>query len=82
MSSTLVGCILGALGAGAYKDRFGRKTALWLAALLFIISAIGTFLSDETTGFMVYRLMGGLGIGFDSTVSSRHISEISPPDWR
>jgi sugar porter (SP) family MFS transporter len=82
MSSALVGCILGAMGAGAFTDRYGRKKALLLAASLFIVSAIGTGFSDQLNEFVIYRLIGGLGIGFASTVSPLYISEISPPEWR
>ncbi len=82
MSSALIGCILGALGAGTFTDRYGRKKALLLSAILFIISAVGTGFSDQLIVFITFRLLGGLGIGFASTVSPLYISEVSPADWR
>jgi MFS transporter, SP family, arabinose:H+ symporter len=82
MSSALIGCIVGAIGAGTITDRYGRKIALLLSAFLFIFSAIGTGLADQLYGFIIYRFVGGLGIGIASTVSPLYISEVSPPDWR
>lgn len=82
MSSALIGCILGAMGAGTFTDRFGRKKALVLAAFLFLLSAFGTGFSNQLSTFIIFRLIGGLGIGFASTVSPMYISEVSPPAWR
>lgn len=82
MSSALVGCIFGAVGAGALTDRFGRKMALLLAACLFIVSAMGTGCAGQLNEFVIFRLIGGLGIGVASTVSPLYISEVSPPAWR
>jgi len=82
MSSALIGCIGGAMGAGTFTDRYGRKIALILSALLFLFSAIGTGFSNRLDTFIIFRLLGGLGIGFASTVSPMYISEVSPPAWR
>jgi SP family sugar porter-like MFS transporter len=82
MSSALIGCILGAMGAGPFTDRFGRKKALVLAAFLFLLSAAGTGFSNQLSTFIIFRLIGGLGIGFASTISPMYISEVSPPAWR
>jgi len=82
MSSALIGCIFGAMGAGTFTDRYGRKKALLLSAFLFIISAVGTGFSNQLFTFIVFRLLGGLGIGFASTVSPLYISEVSPAAWR
>lgn len=82
MSSALIGCIGGAMAAGVLSDKFGRKNALIVAALLFVISATGTAFADNITSFVLYRILGGIGIGLASTVSPMYISEISPADRR
>jgi SP family xylose:H+ symportor-like MFS transporter len=82
MSSALVGCIVGAMVAGVLSDKFGRKCALKISALLFVISAAGTAFSDNITLFVFFRILGGIGIGLASTVSPMYISEISPAKQR
>jgi len=82
MSSALLGCVTGALGSGMISDRFGRKIALFAAALLFTTSAIGTGLSDSVSLFVFFRIWGGIGIGIASSVSPVFISEMSPADLR
>lgn len=82
MSSALVGCIFGAVISGFVADRFGRKMPLILSAALFTISAFGTGYVDNFTLFIVYRLIGGLGIGLASTLSPMYIAEISPAKYR
>ncbi len=73
----LLGCILGVLIAGFLSDGFGRKPVLLLSSVLFSISAIGCALSASYTELVIYRLVGGLGIGVASIVSPLYISEIS-----
>ncbi|MCC4211241.1 sugar porter family MFS transporter [Leeuwenhoekiella parthenopeia] len=82
MSSALVGCILGAVLSGVVADRYGRKNPLILAALLFTVSAFGTGYVDSFTPFIIYRLIGGLGIGLASTLSPMYIAEIAPAKYR
>ncbi|MDO6605001.1 MFS transporter, sugar porter (SP) family [Arenibacter palladensis] len=82
MSSALVGCIFGAVISGFVADRFGRKMPLILSAALFTISAFGTGYVDNFTLFIVYRLIGGLGIGLASTLSPMYIAEIAPAKYR
>ncbi|MBW8326370.1 MAG: sugar porter family MFS transporter [Prolixibacteraceae bacterium] len=82
MSSALVGCLFGAIISGYLTDRFGRKIPLIIAAALFTISAIGTGAVDLFTPFIVYRLIGGLGIGLASAISPMYIAEISPAPMR
>lgn len=82
MSSALVGCILGAVLSGVVADRYGRKIPLIFAALLFSISAFGTGYVDSFTPFIIYRLIGGLGIGLASTLSPMYIAEIAPAKYR
>lgn len=82
MSSALIGCLFGALISGYLTDRFGRKTPLIIAAALFTISAIGTGAVSQFTPFIIYRLIGGLGIGLASAISPMYIAEISPAKMR
>lgn len=82
MSSALVGCLAGALLSGVWSDRYGRKKMLIAASLLFVASAIGTGAVDNFNGFVVYRIIGGFGIGIASNVSPVYIAEVSPASVR
>ncbi len=82
MSSALIGCFLGAISSGFFADRFGRKLLLIFAAALFTISAIGTGAVNDFTLFIVFRLIGGVGIGLASAISPMYIAEISPAHIR
>lgn len=82
MSSALVGCIFGALLSGLVSDKYGRKYPLILAAFLFIVSAYGSGAASGFTSFIIYRLIGGLGIGLASTLSPMYIAEIAPAKYR
>jgi len=82
VSSALVGCIFGAVLSGAIADRLGRKIPLIMAAALFTLSAFGTGYADDFTPFIIYRLVGGLGIGLASTLSPMYIAEIAPAKYR
>ncbi|MGN0214894.1 MAG: sugar porter family MFS transporter [Muribaculaceae bacterium] len=78
MSTALVGCLMGAMVAGALSDRYGRKPLLILAAVLFTLSAVATGLVNDFTLFNIARLIGGIGIGVASALSPLYIAEISP----
>ncbi|MCG8322639.1 MAG: sugar porter family MFS transporter [Cytophagales bacterium] len=82
MSSALIGCIFGALVAGALSDKYGRKNLLIVAAGLFVISAFGTGDTNDFIWFIIYRMIGGAGIGLASTLSPMYIAEISPSEFR
>jgi sugar porter (SP) family MFS transporter len=82
VGSALLGCIIGVSFAGVLADRFGRKRVLLLSALLFGLSAIGCTVPTTLTQLVVYRLIGGLGVGMASILSPLYISEISPPEIR
>jgi sugar porter (SP) family MFS transporter len=81
-SSALVGCMIGAAGAGVLSDRYGRKKILILSAICFTLSAIGCGLSHTVTQLVSARLLGGVGIGIASILSPLYIAEISPPKIR
>ena len=82
MSSALIGCIIGALIAGTLSDKYGRKNLLIIAAGLFVVSAFGTGDTNVFLLFIIYRMLGGVGIGLASTLSPMYIAEISPSDFR
>ena len=78
MSTALVGCLIGAMVAGALADRFGRNPLLTVAAVLFTVSAIMTGAFNDFTMFNLARFIGGIGIGVASALSPMYIAEISP----
>jgi MFS transporter, SP family, arabinose:H+ symporter len=82
VSSLLAGCILGVLSAGKPSDIFGRKKTLMVAAILFIISALGSALSTMHLVFIAFRVVGGFAVGIASMLSPMYISEISPASRR
>ncbi|MFV0537757.1 MAG: D-xylose transporter XylE [Dysgonomonas sp.] len=94
ISSALIGCILGAAVAGWLSQTFGRKRALFVAAILFLLAAIGSAwpeigfrmpsASDHSFvyHFVFYRIIGGIGVGVASMVSPMYIAEIAPPNKR
>jgi len=78
VSSALVGCISGVSFAGWLSDKYGRKKVLLLSAALFTVSALGCALSDSFSELVLYRMLGGMGVGIASMLSPLYISEISP----
>jgi len=78
MGCALLGCAIGAALAGVLSDRLGRKRVLILSAVLFFISAVGTALPKTITQFIIFRIIGGLGVGAASITSPMYIAEISP----
>ena len=81
-SSALVGCVIGCLFAGMLSDWIGRKKTLILAALFFIVSAVGSALPETINEFILYRIIGGIGVGAASMLSPLYIAEISPAGIR
>ncbi len=82
VSSALVGCIIGAAGAGWLSDRFGRKKVLILAAALFLVSATYSALPRALNILIVARFAGGIGVGVASMLSPLYIAELSPSRLR
>ena len=94
VSSALIGCILGGLLGGVVSVKLGRKKGLILAAVLFLISAIGSAIpemffrpigqADHTFiyHFIFYRIIGGIGVGLASMLSPMYIAEMSPASMR
>ena len=82
VSSALLGCIVGAIGAGRPGDRYGRRDMLKVSAILFLVSAFGTGLASNVQLFILARFIGGLGVGIASVLSPTYISEIAPASKR
>jgi len=82
ISSALIGTVMGALIAGRPADRYGRKPILFIIASLFAVSAIGNALTSTWSLFILFRFMGGIGVGASSVVAPMYISEISPAHLR
>lgn len=82
VASMLLGCAAGAFLAGGLADRFGRRTTLIGAALLFGISAWGSGIANGSAEFVIYRLIGGFAVGAASIISPAYISEIAPAAYR
>lgn len=82
MSSALVGCIVGAMISGYLSDGLGRKRTLIISAVLFTVSAWGTAWYDTFTPFIIYRIVGGVGIGIASGIAPVYVAEMSPAERR
>jgi len=86
VGSALLGCLVGAIVAGPFSIRFGRKYSLIISAVLFSISAFGSGLpsifSESVSLLVVFRIIGGLGIGIASMNAPMYIAEIAPSDIR
>ncbi|HKC71804.1 MAG TPA: sugar porter family MFS transporter, partial [Terriglobales bacterium] len=74
----LIGCIVGCAGAGTVADFLGKKKGLALCALCFALSSVGMLFTASLSQFVVWRLIGGLGIGAASVISPNYIAEIAP----
>lgn len=86
VGSALLGCLVGAIAAGSLAKSLGRKFTLILSALLFTISAAGSgmpsFLPQEVWLLVVFRIIGGIGIGLASMAAPTYIAEIAPASRR
>lgn len=94
VSSALIGCIIGGLTGGWLALRLGRRLSLIVAAVLLIISAIGSgfpelmlgpigdHVGEYLTPFILYRIIGGIGVGLASMLSPMYIAEIAPASKR
>jgi MFS transporter, SP family, sugar:H+ symporter len=78
VSSALLGAAVGAVMAGRLADRLGRLIVMRLAAVLFLVSAVGTGLINSLALLIVFRVLGGVGVGMASVVAPAYIAEIAP----
>lgn len=82
ISIALIGTVIGSLLGARPSDIFGRKNTLYFVAAAYLLSSIGTALADNWYIFLVFRLLGGLGVGISSVTAPIYISEVSPADRR
>jgi len=90
ISSALVGCIIGGSISGFVSNSLGRKNGLFICAIAFCVSAIGAwnpegfnvFGISDVYSFVIYRIIGGLGVGLASALSPMYIAEIAPAESR
>ena len=82
ISAALWGTVIGALFGGWPLDRFGRKPTLVWIGVLYAVSAIGSALAWDPVSFMLFRLIGGLGVGASSVAAPAYIAEIAPREVR
>lgn len=82
VGSGLIGCALGSVTAGYLSDGYGRRVSLMCCALLFAISGIGVAFSHTLVAFILFRIIGGIGVGAAAMVSPMYIAEIAPSSER
>ena len=82
MSVALLGCLFGALMAGALADKYGRKKLLVVSALVFFLSSLATGMSNTLPVFICARLIGGVAIGLAADLSPMYIAEVAPTEIR
>ena len=82
VASALLGAALGAMTAGRIADKIGRISVMKIAAVLFFVSAIGTAFAPEVITLVVFRVIGGIGVGVASVIAPAYIAETSPPRIR
>ena len=78
----LVGTVVGAMGSGVLGQKIGGREALRIMALLYMVSAVGTAFAWSWDALLVFRFIGGLGIGGSSVLGPVYIAELAPPKWR
>jgi sugar porter (SP) family MFS transporter len=82
VASALLGAAAGAMTAGRIADKIGRIAVMKIAAVLFLVSAFGTGFAPEVWAVVVFRIVGGIGVGAASVIAPAYIAETSPPGIR
>lgn len=82
VASALIGTVIGSLIAGRPAEKFGRKKVLQAIGLLYLVTSLGTALTNSWELFVAFRFLGGIGVGASSVVGPMYISEISPAKKR
>src|SRR6202035_2633937 len=82
VSAALWGTILGSMLAGIPGDKWGRRDSLRAMAVLYLVSALGCAFAWSWSALVVFRFIGGLGIGGSSVLAPMYIAEVAPAKWR
>lgn len=82
VASALLGTVFGAMLAGIPGERYGRRDSLRITGVLYLVSALGCALAWDWNSLVVFRFIGGLGIGASSVLGPMYIAEIAPPRLR
>lgn len=82
VSSALVGTVAGAMTAGYPGQKIGRRDSLRIMAVFYVLSALGCASAWNWPSLLIFRIIGGLGIGGSSVLAPMYIAELSPPKWR
>lgn len=81
-ASAIYGCVPGAMFAGFFSDKFGRRRVLFFCAILFALSAILSAIPRTFTQFIAARVLSGIAIGISSMICPVYIAELAPAQWR
>ncbi len=82
VASALIGTIFGAIFIGSFSDKHGRRYVLFILAVFYFVSALGSGMAWNWYSFLIFRFIGGLAVGGASVVSPMYIAEISPAQYR
>lgn len=82
VSAALWGTVIGAIVAGPMGRRWGGRISLMFLAICYVISAFGCAFSTTWAGLLLFRIVGGLGMGGSSVIAPVYIAEVAPADWR
>lgn len=82
VAAALIGTVLGSLLAGAPAEKYGRKRMLQAIGLLYLVTSLVTALTSSWLPFVIFRMLGGIGVGASSVVGPMYITEIAPASYR
>jgi sugar porter (SP) family MFS transporter len=82
ISIALIGTVFGSLFGSKPSDRFGRKNTLYFVAIAYLLASLGTAMTSSWMLFLLFRFLGGLGVGASSVTAPIYISEVSPAEKR
>jgi MFS transporter, SP family, xylose:H+ symportor len=82
VASALIGTIFGSMIVGGPADRYGRREVLFILAVMYFITAVGTACAWNWESFLIFRFLGGVAVGGASVVSPMYIAELAPAEYR